>query len=95
MKHKKKQVGQAVALRYDRQKDQAPCVVAKGSGHIAEKIIQAAKQHDIPLVCDPVAGELLHHVDLGTTISPEFYQAVAEILAFVYHLNEASTDTGA
>ena len=94
MKHPKKQIGQAVALRYDRQMDQAPCVVAKGSGYIAEKIIQAAKQHDIPLVCDPVAGELLHHVDLGTTISPEFYQAVAEILAFVYQLNEASSDTG-
>ena len=40
MKHPKKQVGHAVALRYDRQKDQAPCVVAKGSGYIAEKIIQ-------------------------------------------------------
>ena len=77
----------AVALRYNRHKDQAPFVLAKGSGYIAEKIIQAARQVDIPLVCDPIAGELLHGVDLGMEIPPEFYQAVAEILAFVYHLN--------
>jgi len=83
----------AVALRYENKKDQAPRVVAKGAGHIAEKIIQAARQHDIPLVHDPVAGELLSNVDLGTEISPEFYQAVAEILAFVYHLNDRLKDS--
>ena len=77
---------QVVALRYDHQKDQAPCVLAKGSGYIAEKIIQAAQQYDIPLVQDPVAEELLSQVELGKTIPPEFYRAVAEILAFVYRL---------
>ena len=82
-----KKLRQAVALRYDHHKDQAPCVLAKGSGFIADKIIQAAQQYDIPLVRDPVAGELLSRVDLGTEIPPDFYQAVAEILAFVYHLN--------
>ena len=79
---------QAVALRYDQQKNQAPCVLAKGSGYIADKIVQAAQQHEIPLVQDPVAGELLSRVDLGMEIPPEFYQAVAEILAFVYRLNK-------
>jgi flagellar biosynthesis protein len=83
----KKTPRQAVALRYDQQKGRAPCVLAKGSGYIAEKIIQAAQQYDIPMVRDPVAGELLHHMDLGEEIPPEFYQAVAEILAFVYRLN--------
>lgn len=83
----------AVALRYETKKDQAPCVIAKGSGYIAEKIIQAARQHDIPLVHDPVASELLSNVDLGAAVSPEFYQAVAEILAFVYHLNGKPKDT--
>jgi flagellar biosynthesis protein len=82
-----KKLRQAVALRYDHHKDQAPCVLAKGSGFIADKIIQAAQQYDIPLVRDPVAGELLSRVELGTEIPPDFYQAVAEILAFVYHLN--------
>jgi flagellar biosynthesis protein len=82
-----KQTQHAVALRYENQKDQAPCVIAKGSGYIAEKIIQAASQHGIPLVSDPVAGQLLSQVDIGTEITPEFYQAIAEILAFVYQLN--------
>lgn len=85
----------AVALRYENQKDQTPCVIAKGSGYIAEKIIQAANVHDIPLVSDPVAGKLLSQVDLGTEITPEFYQAVAEILAFVYHLNSMQTGPNA
>ena len=78
---------QAVALRYDHQKDQAPYVLAKGSGCVADKIIEAAQQYDIPLVRDPVAGELLSHVELGREIPVEFYQAVAEILAFVYRLH--------
>jgi len=82
----------AVALRYENKKNQAPCVIAKGSGYIAEKIIQAARQYDIPLVRDPVAGELLSQLDIGTEISPEFYQAVAEILAFVYQLNRMQKD---
>jgi flagellar biosynthesis protein len=82
-----KKLRQAVALRYDHHKDQAPCVLAKGSGFIADRIIQAAQQYDIPLVQDPVAGELLSRVDLGTEIPPDFYQIIAEILAFVYHLN--------
>jgi len=78
---------QAVALRYDHQKNQAPCVLAKGSGYVADQIIQAAQQYGIPLVQDPVAGELLGRVDPGMEIPPEFYQAVAEVLAFVYRLN--------
>lgn len=93
MKQPQKPTRHAVALRYEAKRDQAPCVIAKGSGYIAEKIVQAARLHDIPLVHDPVAGELLSNVDLGTEISPEFYQAVAEILAFVYHLNEMQKDT--
>lgn len=77
----------AVALRYDHQKNQAPRVLAKGSGYVADQIIQAAQQYGIPLVQDPVAGDLLSRVDLGMEIPPEFYQAVAEVLAFVYNLN--------
>ena len=87
----KKTPHQAVALRYDQKKDTAPCVLAKGSGYIAEKIIQAAQQQGIPLVSDPVAGDLLSRVDIGTEIPPEFYQAVAEILAFVYRLNNRNS----
>ena len=84
----KRPVPQAVALGYISERDHAPRVVAKGSGPIAEKIIQTARQHAVPLVADPVAGELLGQVELGAEIAPEFYLAVAEILAFVYRLDE-------
>ena len=88
MSHTKKNLRQAVALRYDSEQDQAPRVVAKGRGPIAEKIIQAAKAHGVPLVADAGLSDLLEEIDLDTQIPPQFYQAVAEILAFVYRLNE-------
>ena len=78
----------AVAVGYDSENDQAPRVLAKGSGLIAENIIQAARHHGVPLVADPIAGELLAQVELGAEIPPDFYQAVAEIMAFIYRLND-------
>ncbi|MEW5746017.1 MAG: EscU/YscU/HrcU family type III secretion system export apparatus switch protein [Nitrospirota bacterium] len=74
----------AAALRYLPQKDAAPKVVAKGSGAIAEKIIQLAKEHNIPLKDDPQLVEVLSAIDLNKEIPPELYRAVAEILAFIY-----------
>ena len=82
---------QAVALRYESEDDRAPQVVAKGEGLIAEKIIAAAQQHGVPLLRDPVSGQLLGQVDIGTEIPSDFYQIVAEILAFVYQLEERHT----
>ena len=79
----------AVALRYDAEQDKAPRVVAKGRGYIAEKIIQAARAHDVPLVMDSEMSHLLEALELDAPIPPEFYLAVAEILAFVYRLNES------
>lgn len=77
----------AVALRYDSGQDPAPRVVAKGAGPIAERIVEAARQHGIPLVANPIAADLLAQTDLDAQIAPEFYQAVAEILAFVDRLD--------
>ncbi len=88
MSHTKKNLRQAVALRYDSEQDQAPRVVAKGRGPIADKIIQAANAHGVPLVADAGLSDLLEEIDLDTQLPPQFYQAVAEILAFVYRLNE-------
>ncbi|MDJ0668998.1 MAG: EscU/YscU/HrcU family type III secretion system export apparatus switch protein [Desulfobacterales bacterium] len=78
----------AVALRYDAEQDQAPRVVAKGRGYIAEQIIQAARAHDIPLVVDSEMSPLLEALELDAPIPPEFYLAIAEILAFVYRIND-------
>lgn len=77
----------AAALRYDRAKDGAPRVVAKGRGHVAESIIAVAREHGVPLHEDPNLAETLNALDLETDIPPELYRAVAEILAFIYRLN--------
>ncbi len=77
----------AVALRYKQGEDAAPLVVAKGQGAIADKIIAIAEQHDIPLYQDPDLVEILTTIDLGHHIPTDLYQAVAEVLAFVYRMN--------
>ena len=77
----------AVALTYDKEKDAAPRVVAKGRGPIAEKIIETARDHQVPMVEDENLVQVLEALDLETQIPPELYRAVAEVLAFVYRLN--------
>ena len=83
-----KKTPKAVALTYDNKKHRAPKVVAKGKGNIAEKIIDIARQHDIPLYTDKNLVQVLEALDLETEIPPELYQAVAEVLAFIYRLNK-------
>ena len=87
MKNKKKS-SKAAAINYDAEKDRAPRLVAKGSGNIADKIIEIARQHDIPMVKDENLVQVLEALDLETEIPPELYRAVAEVLAFIYRLNK-------
>ncbi len=77
----------AVALRYDTETEAAPRIVAKGQRLLAEKIIALAQQHNIPVHPDPDLSAVLAQLEVGVEIPPELYQAVAEILAFVYRLN--------
>jgi flagellar biosynthesis protein len=77
----------AVALKYDDKKNKAPRVIAKGRGEIAEKIIEVAKAHNVPLYEDKNLVQLLEALELETEIPPELYRAVAEVLAFIYRLN--------
>ena len=77
----------AVALRYERSKDAAPQVVAKGRGHVAESIMAIAREHHVPLVADRNLVEVLEALDINLEIPPELYRAVAEVLAFVYRIN--------
>jgi flagellar biosynthesis protein len=74
----------AVALKYKRGEDRAPKVVAKGKGFIGEKIIQIAKEHNIPVKEDPVLVEALSGIEVNQEIPPQLYRAVAKILVFVY-----------
>jgi len=77
----------AVAIKYDAQKSSAPFVVAKGQDYIALRIKQIAKDNKVQIVENrPLARTLYSTVDIGEAIPPELYQAVAEILAFVYNL---------
>lgn len=76
----------AAAIRYRHKKDLVPKVIAKGSGKIAEMIIQIAEENDIPIKDDPCLVEALSKLDLYDDIPPELYRAVAEILVFVYKM---------
>lgn len=78
---------QAVALRYRPDKDAAPRVAAKGSGLVAERIIELARKHGIPVKDDPDLLEVLSKLEIEEEVPPTVYVAVAELLAFVYSLN--------
>jgi flagellar biosynthetic protein FlhB len=77
----------AVALKFEASEMIAPTVIAKGSGHIAERIKKIAGEHQVPMVEDkPLAQALFKMVEIGEFIPMELYRAVAEILAYVYRL---------
>ena len=77
----------AVALRYDHDTDEAPRVVAKGAGRLAERILELAREHGVAVHEDPDLVEALAGLDLDMEIPDSLYRAVAEVLAFVYQLN--------
>ncbi len=81
-------IEKAVALRYNRKEDNAPRVVAKGEGLIAQKIREIAKAHNIPIHRDDDLVELLAMVELDREVPMELYGAVAEILSWIYRANE-------
>jgi len=78
----------AAALGYDPGKTDAPKLVAKGQGEIAERIIALAKEHDIPIREDRDLVAVLAKLDLDQEIPPELYRTIAELLAFVYRANK-------
>jgi flagellar biosynthesis protein len=81
---------QAVALTYDKDKDAAPRLTAKGKGFIAQQIIDLAREHDIEIRQDADLVNILSKIDLNTPIPVEAYAAVAEILAYIYKANRAA-----
>lgn len=79
----------AVALRYDKEQDAAPRVTAKGEGYVADKIIDLANKSGVQLYEDAALVEVLSAVDLEREIPEELYKAVAEVLAFIYMLDNS------
>lgn len=81
-KRSENKVKQAVALEYNPEED-APKVIASGRGILAEKIIEKAQEHDVPIHRDDKLANTLSRLDIGEMIPPELYEVVAEILIFV------------
>lgn len=78
----------AVAILYDRGTADAPQVVASGRGEVAARIIETARRSGVHILEDADLVELLARVPVGEEIPMELYQAIAEVLAFVYRVNE-------
>lgn len=78
----------AVALRYSPEQQDAPKLVAKGKGRVAEKIMEKAKEHGVPIQEDASLVEVLSKLDLDQAIPPELYQLVAEVLSFIYRSDQ-------
>lgn len=79
----------AVALKYDPTQAKAPVVIAKGEDFLAQKIKEKARENEIEIVENkPLARALYANVEIGQEIPEELYQAVAEVLAFVYNLKK-------
>ena len=78
----------AVSLQYNQGSDRAPKVTAKGQGWVAEKIIAIAQEQNIPIKKDKDLMELLEKIDVGQEIPETLYKIIAELLAWVYHLNK-------
>lgn len=78
----KNKVKQAIALEYD-PSDEAPRVVASGRGLLAERIIERARESDVPVHRDDKLADTLSRLEIGEMIPPELYEVVAEILIFV------------
>ena len=77
----------AVAIKYDPAISDAPVVIAKGQDYLAQKIKEIARENKVEIVENkPLARMLYANVEVGEAVPPEMYQAVAEVLAFVYHL---------
>jgi flagellar biosynthesis protein len=78
----------AVALQYNTATDKAPKITAKGRGFVAETIIALAREKGVPIREDADLVQVLSQLDLNQEIPPSLYQVVAELLAFVYRLNQ-------
>lgn len=82
----------AAALSYDQMKDISPKVSALGQGLVAENIIDIAKENDIPIMEDASLVEILSTLNVNDAIPEELFEAVAEVFAFVYHLDKNSQE---
>jgi len=86
--------GLAVALRYERERDDAPRVIAKGQGDVAAAILAVAEAHGVPVKRDAPLASLLAAVELDAVIPVEAYVAVAQILSYLYRKGSDAASGG-
>lgn len=86
MSEQKTKIDKAVALKYDKEKSNAPTVVAKGKGEVANNIVTLAQEHGIFIKKDADLVELLSKIELNKEIPPMLYKAVAEVFSFIYKI---------
>ena len=89
MSAKEKYVTRAAAISYDPAEHDAPVLAAFGEGHLAEKIISVAMESGIPVLPDPSLASMLSKISIGDEISPDMYEAVAKVLAFVSEVDRS------
>ena len=87
MDERKKKAKQAIALSYDPNED-APKAIASGTGALAERIIEKAKEADVPIHRDDDLAQTLSKLEIGDLIPVELYEVVAEILVFVDRMDK-------
>jgi flagellar biosynthesis protein len=87
MKNKKTIVREAVVLEYDPSRG-VPQVVAQGKGHVAERIIEIAEEHKVPIHENPELALMLNMLNIGDEIPPELYNVVAQILIYVAEVDK-------
>ena len=80
---------EAVALTYKPDSEHAPIILAKGKGEIAENILKKAQENHIPIQEDPSLVSLLGQLDINESIPEDLYQAVAEVFAFIYRVDQS------
>lgn len=83
----RKKMKEAAALRYDPEKGGAPEIVALGKGEVADRIIQKAKENDVPLYEDSKLAHTLNYLHVGDEIPRELYEVIAQVLVFVNSLD--------
>ena len=88
MNKRKSLIKSAVSIQYNAKTDKAPKVTAKGKGMVGEKIVALAKEHGIPIKEDPDLVQILSQVDIDEEIPPAMYHVLAELLAFIYRINQ-------
>lgn len=92
-KEDKKKEKTAVAIAYE-PGDTAPKILATGKGEVAERIIETAKENDVPFYQDNKLAETLSKLEIGDAIPPELYDVVAEILVFVDDMDRLKAKVG-